>query len=334
MPASRRPLGSAAKLVVRRSSKPSLVRSHFSPRSRRVVDPAAGAGPDLARLAGDRLQAEHLGVEDHAVEHPGPGLAGVVALVGAAARCRRSPLSGLVGIDHQAGDLLHVRRRRRSAAARSRRRPRCRRPRRGCRRRPAPRGRGRAPGCRPAPRAGRPSGARDPGLAVVVRRGHEAAAPDAAQRHPEAARAVGIEAQVAHHPAGERQVGAGVRPGAAAVAARRRPGRTVVPANTRSGLPGIEGDGPDVAPPDRQIAPVPGRRRGRTRRREHRSRRTRPDADRRRGESDQASSGSSEFRRRRLLIPCTDDLRQNRDGDFPRAVAADRQTDRRVQPDC
>ena len=72
------------------------------------VDPAAGGGPDLAGAPGDRGQAEHLRVEDHAVEDAGPGAAPVGAAVGAAPGAGDHGVR-LQRIGQEAGDLLHLR---------------------------------------------------------------------------------------------------------------------------------------------------------------------------------------------------------------------------------
>src|SRR6185295_7742962 len=73
----------------------------------RAVHPAAGAGPDLPRLARHRGESEQLGVEDHALEDARPGLAAVVAAVGTPPGAGDHRLR-LIRIDQQAGDLLHL----------------------------------------------------------------------------------------------------------------------------------------------------------------------------------------------------------------------------------
>lgn len=225
-----------------------------------LVDPAAGAGPDLAGLAGHRGEAENLGVEHHPLEHAVPGLAGVVALVGAAPGAGDDGV-GLVGVHPQAGDLLDLGKGARQLL-------------------PgeaavlgavdAAQGAG-VHAARPARHqgegvdllVGQAAGARDPGLAPVVRHRHVAAAPDAPQGRPNSRRLVRVETESAHDPAGERQVRARVAPGAPAVLRNiELPGGGAGKGDVR--VLGIEGHRPHVAAPDRKVTPVPRRGRHRT----------------------------------------------------------------------
>jgi hypothetical protein len=223
-----------------------------------LVDPAAGRSPDLAGVLGDGSEAEHLGVEDHAVEDAAPGGAAVDAAIGL------PPGAGDDGrgtrrVDDQAGHLLHFGERGgepppagavvvaapdagEGAGKELSRRPRHQRQ--------------RIDGLiRQAARAGHP------GLAEVVGVGDLAAPPDAPERHPEALPVVGIPAQAAHHPAGEGERRSRVLPGGAAVARQvELPGGGAGEHHVR--FVRRDGHAADVGTPQRQGPPDGRGRRG------------------------------------------------------------------------